>query len=88
LELKALDTSSFVRSKTFFYVGFGFAHAVAIGGLIVMHRRKRVWEYQVGQDAAGEEAKEAAEESVSLLRDPQRLPGSISDLVFSFRRAA
>ncbi|WAQ86036.1 hypothetical protein PtA15_6A666 [Puccinia triticina] len=46
----ALDSSSFVRSKTFFYVGFGFAHALAIGILIAMHRQKRMWEYELGQE--------------------------------------
>ncbi|POW19054.1 hypothetical protein PSHT_05112 [Puccinia striiformis] len=51
---KALDTSSFVTSKTFFYVSFGFAQAVAIGGLVVMHRQKRIWEYKVGQESAPE----------------------------------
>ncbi|KAH9472152.1 hypothetical protein Pst134EA_002777 [Puccinia striiformis f. sp. tritici] len=50
----ALDTSSFVTSKTFFYVSFGFAQAVAIGGLVVMHRQKRIWEYKVGQESAPE----------------------------------
>ncbi|KAA1097711.1 hypothetical protein PGT21_017735 [Puccinia graminis f. sp. tritici] len=54
----APDSSSFVRSKTFFYVSFGFAQAVAIGGLIAMHRQKRIWEYEVGQESAPEEGKE------------------------------
>ncbi|KAI9610191.1 hypothetical protein H4Q26_007191 [Puccinia striiformis f. sp. tritici PST-130] len=37
-----------------FSLCFGFAQAVAIGGLVVMHRQKRIWEYKVGQESAPE----------------------------------
>lgn len=57
----APDTSSLVRSKTFFYVGFGGVHAIVIAGLILMNRQKRVWEYQAGQEPPPEEGKEEAE---------------------------
>ncbi|KNZ61019.1 hypothetical protein VP01_1463g3 [Puccinia sorghi] len=44
------DDASFVKAKTFFYVGYGFGHAVAIGGLLALHRYSRVWEYPLPQD--------------------------------------
>jgi len=44
------DDAAFVKAKTFFYVGYGFAHAAAIGGLLALHRRSRRWKYPVAQD--------------------------------------
>ncbi|CAH7667844.1 hypothetical protein BY996DRAFT_4576423 [Phakopsora pachyrhizi] len=50
-----IDSSPVVRSKTFFYFGFGVGHGLAIIALLSMTRVEKIWSYRVGPEFSHED---------------------------------